>query len=146
MIDFTIETHIGRPAGEVFDYVTDPDRLATWQTSTVSAAKEGGGPVGLGTRMREVHRGPRGREVEQVVEVSEWEPGRTFALRIVEGPLPIHLRVTLEEVDGGTLMRFRPHGQPRGAMRIAQPLLRRVLRRQFTRDCERLAEVLAPAA
>jgi uncharacterized protein YndB with AHSA1/START domain len=37
MIDFTIETEIERPPAEVFAYVTDPTKLATWQTNTVSA-------------------------------------------------------------------------------------------------------------
>ena len=38
MIDFTIDTQIARPVGDVFAYVTDPDKLATWQTNTVSAS------------------------------------------------------------------------------------------------------------
>ena len=29
MIDFTVETRIARPVGEVFAYATDPDRLST---------------------------------------------------------------------------------------------------------------------
>ena len=142
MIDFTIETHIERPAGDVFAYVADPANLPAWQGTAVSARQEGSGPVGLGTRIREVHRGPRGKELEQVVEVSEYEPGRAFALRLVEGALPIHLHVTFEDADGATLMRFRPHGQPTGAMRLAQPVLRRVLRRQFAEDCARLRTAL----
>ena len=67
MIDFTIETHIERSAAEVFGHVTDPDKLSTWQTNTVSAVQEGEGPLGLGTRLREVHRAPGGRELESVV-------------------------------------------------------------------------------
>src|SRR5438046_8263122 len=34
---FTIETEIARPPGEVFAYITDPAKLATWQANTVSA-------------------------------------------------------------------------------------------------------------
>ena len=53
MIQFSIETHIERPVGEVFAYATDPDRLATWQTNAVSAVREDDGPLGLGSRLRE---------------------------------------------------------------------------------------------
>jgi uncharacterized protein YndB with AHSA1/START domain len=141
MIEFTIETHIERPADEVFSYVSDPHRLATWQTNTVSAVQEGDGPLGLGTRLREVHRAPGGKELASVVEVSEFEPGRTFALRVVEGT-PIHLRITFEPAERGTLMRFRSHGQLTGAMRLAQPLLQRTLERQFARQCATLKRVL----
>ena len=141
MIDITVESRIMRPVGEVFGYVTDPSKLATWQTNTVSAAQEGDGPVELGTRIREIHRGPGGREAESVVEVSEFEPNRTFALRVVEGT-PIHARITFEELDEGTLMRFRVHGRLGGAMRLLEPLVRRVLRRQFGGYCATLKGVL----
>jgi uncharacterized protein YndB with AHSA1/START domain len=141
MIDFTIETRISRPVDEVFGYVTDPSKLATWQTNTVSAAQEGDGPVGLGTRIREVHRGPGGTEAESIVEVSEYEPNRTFALRVVEGT-PIHARITFGPIGEGTHMRFRVHGELEGGMRLLQPLARRLLRRQFTADCARLKGAL----
>ena len=67
MIDFTLETHLDRSAGEVFDYITDPAQLPNWQTNTISsvprrpdgrrhpAARGPPGtldPVESGTRMR----------------------------------------------------------------------------------------------
>jgi hypothetical protein len=61
---------------------------------------------------------------------------------VVEGSLPVDLDIGLDPVDGGTLMRFRGHGQPTGAMRLAQPLLQRVLRRQFAKHCATLKRVL----
>jgi hypothetical protein len=77
-----------------FVHVSDPDRLATWQTNTVSAIQEGDGPFGLGTRLREIHRTPGGKEVESVVEVSDYQPDRTLGLRVVEGT-PIHVHLTI---------------------------------------------------
>ena len=61
MIDFTIDTRIDRSPTDVFDYVTDPDKLATWQTNTVSAERQDEGPLRIGSRLREVHSGPGGR-------------------------------------------------------------------------------------
>jgi uncharacterized protein YndB with AHSA1/START domain len=141
MIDFTIETQIERPVAHVFTYATDAATLPTWQTSTVSATPEDDKPLQIGSRLREVHRGG-GKEHASLVEVSEYEHNRLFALHIIEGPLPIDARLTFEEVDGGTLLRLRAHGQPTGALRLAQPLLRRTLKRQFTTDCERLKAIL----
>lgn len=141
MIEFMIETEIERPVADVFAYVTDPERLATWQSNTVSAAQEGDGPLGLGTRLREVHRAG-GRELKSLVEVSEYEPDRAFALHVVEGALPVDARITLEPTESGTLMRFGAHGQPTGALRLAQPLLRRTLKRQFAGHCATLKQVL----
>jgi uncharacterized protein YndB with AHSA1/START domain len=141
MIDFTLESHIAQPPAEVFDYVSDPERLATWQTNTVSAVPDG--PMRLGTRLREVHRTPGGKELESVVEVAEFEPGRVFALRVVEGT-PVHLRITLDPAEGGTRLRFRAHGQLTGAMRLLQPVIGRVLRRQFSEQLATLKRVLEP--
>ena len=146
MIDFTIDTEIARPVPEVFAYATDPDKLATWQTNTVSAVPVDGGPLKLGSRMREVHRGPGGKEFESLVEVSEYEPDRTFGLRIVEGSLPVHGRLRFAPAAGGTAMSFDVYGQPTGAMRLLQPLLKRTLKKQFSGYCAELKQVLESAA
>lgn len=142
MIEFTIETEIARSPEDVFAYVADPAKLPTWQTNTVSVEQEGTGPLGLGTRLREVHRAPGGRELSSVVEVSEYEPGRVFALRMLEGPLPIHARILFDPSVRGTRMRFTGHGQPRGPLRLLAPLLARTLRRQFAAHCATLKQVL----
>ncbi|HEX5853947.1 MAG TPA: SRPBCC family protein [Solirubrobacteraceae bacterium] len=142
MIEFTVETEIARPPSEVFAYVADPAKLSTWQTNTVSAVAEDDGPVRLGTRLREVHSAPGGKQMTSLVEVSEYEPDRVFALRMLEGALPIHARITFEPTALGTRVRFTAHGQPSGAMRLGQPLLRLVLKRQFAGYCATLKRVL----
>jgi uncharacterized protein YndB with AHSA1/START domain len=146
MIDFTIETRIDRPVGDVFAYATDPAKLASWQTNTVSVTQQGNGPLGLGTRLNEVHRGPGGKDIATVVEVSEYEPDAVFGLRMVEGALPLHARITFDAAGGGTLLRFRSYGQPTGALRLLQPMLRRTLRRQFSVHCETLKSVMEGGA
>lgn len=85
MIQFTVETEIARSPTEVFAYATAPTKLATWQTNTISAAAEDDQPMRVGTRLREVHRAPGGEQLASLVEVSEYEPGRVFALRMLEG-------------------------------------------------------------
>jgi uncharacterized protein YndB with AHSA1/START domain len=87
MIDFVIEREIARPPGDVFAYIVDPDRLATWQTNRISAVPDG--PIGLGTKIREVHRAPGGKRIATVVEVVEYEPDRLFGMRIIKG-LRVH--------------------------------------------------------
>ena len=74
--------------------------------------------------------------------MSEYDPGRVFALEVVEGT-PVHLRIALDPADDGRHMRFRGFGELFGAMRLMQPLLRRVLKRQFTQQLATLKHVLA---
>ena len=144
MIDFTVDTEIKRPVHHVFVYSTDPERLPTWQSNTVSSEPEGDGPVGLGTRLREVHRGPGGKEFASLVEVTEYEPDRVFALHVVEGT-PVDARITYEPTEGGTRLRFRAFGKLTGPMRLAEPLIGRMLRRQFTEQVATLKRVLEEA-
>ena len=99
--------------------------------------QEGDGPLGRGTRLREVHRAG-GKDHASLVEVSGYEPDRTFALHAVEGALPVDARMTFEPAGAGTLMRFRAHGHATGALRLAEPLLRRTLKRQFAGHCATL--------
>ena len=147
MIDFTVETQIARPVHDVFAYATDPEYLATWQTNTVSATREDDGPYGVGSRLREVHRAPGGKELESIVEVVEYAPDRVFALEVKEGT-PIHAHFTFDPAEGGTRMRFRAHGKLSGPTRIIEPLLGRMLRKQFTEQVATLKQVLerTPAA
>ncbi len=144
MIDFTVETQIARPVHDVFAYAIDPDRLATWQTNTVSAERLDDGPYGVGSRLREVHRAPGGKELASVVEVVEFVPDRVFALAVREGT-PIHAHMTFDPADGGTRMRFRAHGRLTGAMRLLEPLIGRTLRKQFTQQVATLKRVLEEA-
>jgi uncharacterized protein YndB with AHSA1/START domain len=142
MIDFTIETEIARPPEQVFAYVTDPAKLPTWQTNTISAVPDPDGPLRLGSRIREVHRGPRGTELASLVEVSELEPNRALALRMIEGSLPVDARITFDPSEHGTRMRFSVHGEPSGPLRFLQPLMRAALKRQFREHCAALKRVL----
>ncbi len=99
-------------------------------------------PLGLGTRVREVHRAPGGKQLASLVEVSEYEPDRLFALRVLQGSLAIHARITLDRTDLGTRLQLDAHGQPSGLIRLVQPVLRRTLRRQFAGYCTTLKQVL----
>jgi uncharacterized protein YndB with AHSA1/START domain len=142
MVDFTIDTRIERPPADVFAYVTDPAKLATWQTNTVVAERiDGDGPLRSGARLREVHRAPGGKELESIVEVSAYEPDSRFGLHVVEGT-PIDLDMTFAPAGGGTHVIFRAYGRLTGAMRFAQPLLGVVLKRQFSSQLETLKRVL----
>jgi uncharacterized protein YndB with AHSA1/START domain len=146
MIEFTIEAEIARPPAAVFAFATDPALLPRWQTNTVSAVPEPEGPLRVGSRIREVHRAPGGKEMESVVEVEELKPGRVFALRMVEGALPLDARLTFESVGSGTRLHFRVHGQLTGAVRFAEPLLRSALKRQFRQNCAELKRQLERGA
>jgi hypothetical protein len=97
--------------------------------------------MGLGTKIREVHSAPGGKQIETLVEVVEYEPDRAFGMRIIEG-IPVHGKITLEPSDAGTHFCFRVYSQPTGMMRMAQPIMGAILKWQFNRHCNNLKTVL----
>jgi uncharacterized protein YndB with AHSA1/START domain len=122
---------VGRPPDEVFRYMTDPANLAAWQTSKVSVEPLSDGPPRQGYRIKE--RTKVGlRQWDQVVEFTEFEPGRAFSTHIVEGAMPVDGRWTFEEDGaGGTRVRIVAEGPVTGPMRLLEPLLRRGVARSF---------------
>jgi uncharacterized protein YndB with AHSA1/START domain len=138
---FAIETPIAKPPAEVFDVVTDLDRLHEWQPMVVDVQQLDSGPLRTGTRLREV-REVRGRRLEQTVEVAAHEPGRRFGLRVLEGPLPVDGELHFEPDGDGTRLRLVATGRPQGAQRLLSPLLRAGIRREFRKQYAALREVV----
>jgi uncharacterized protein YndB with AHSA1/START domain len=141
MIEFSVEAEIARSVPEVFAYVTDPAKLPTWQEHTISLTREDDGPLGVGSRLREVHQ-VGDEQIESVVEVTEFEPDRAFAVTMVDGPLPLDARVTFAPSAIGTLLCFEGRGEPNGAMKLASPLLGRTLKGHFAKHSKLLKDVL----
>ena len=122
---------VNRDPEVVFDYLTNPSKLAEWQTSKTSVEQLTDGPPRLGMRVRERTKPPRGKEFEQVVEFTEFDRPRRVHAHVVEGPYPIDGRWSFEPDGAGTRVRFAAEGELRGALRVVQPLLMRLMAKQF---------------
>jgi carbon monoxide dehydrogenase subunit G len=122
---------VGRPPAEVFAYMTDPASLVSWQPSKVSVEPLTEGPPRRGFRVKERTRIGL-REWDQVVEFTEFEPGRALTTHIVEGSVPVDGRWTLEDDGaGGTRAHFVAEGRLTGPMRLVEPLVQRGVARSF---------------
>jgi uncharacterized protein YndB with AHSA1/START domain len=126
MIRITDEFSVARPPEDVFAYMVDPENLAKWQTIKTVVTPLTEGPPRRGYRVREGNRiGPR--RWEQVVEFTEFEPGRAFAVRVIEGPSSGG-RWVLEPDGAGTRVRFSAEFE---APRALAPMLKSITKRQF---------------
>lgn len=111
---------IARAPEDVFAYMTDPAKLASWQDAQ-DVEQLTPGPVGRGTRFREVHK-VMGRARTELTEVVTFDPGRQFAIRVLDGP-PVDGRWDFEAIDEGTRLMFTPTVRlPRG-LRPLQPVV-----------------------
>jgi uncharacterized protein YndB with AHSA1/START domain len=115
----------------VFDYMTDPSNLASWQTSKTLVEPLTEGPTRMGSRVCERTKPRGGKEFEQVVEFTEFDrPGR-FHVHIVEGPYPVDGEWTLEPEGHVTQVTFVADGELSGRMRFLEPIVKRLMAREF---------------
>jgi uncharacterized protein YndB with AHSA1/START domain len=142
---FEQELSIRRPPEDVFDYVTDPAKLASWQTSKTFVEPLTEGPSRLGTRIRERTKPPGAKEFEQIVEFTEFDRPNRLHVHIVEGPQPVDGAWTFTPEGDGTRVRCVVEGDLRGPMRFLAPIVRRAMAHQFREYHENLRKNLESA-
>ena len=130
---------IARSPHEVFAYITNPAKLATWQDAE-EITKLTTGPVAAGTRFREVHKAFGRRRVE-MTEVVVFEPARRLDISVVQGP-PVDGRWDFEAIADGTRLRFTPTVRLPRALRRLQPLVTFTTVLAFARFHRRLKRAL----
>jgi hypothetical protein len=139
MLVFGHRIDIARSPEDVFAYVTDVTKLGTWQDAT-EVEQLTPGPVGPGTRFREVHVA-LGRRREEVTEVVTFDPARRFEIRVVDGP-PVDGRWDFEPAGGGTRLTVTPSVRLPRALRPLEPLVALATAVVFARFHRRLKRAL----
>jgi uncharacterized protein YndB with AHSA1/START domain len=130
---------INRPPADVFRYLTDVEKAPEWQASALEVSPEG--EIGVGARIREI-RNFLGRRAESTLEVTEYEPGRRFSLRVVSGPLPFEVRHALAPDGEGTRLDWVAETDTSRFPKLAVRMMAGTAERQFKADLERLKRVL----
>jgi carbon monoxide dehydrogenase subunit G len=136
-IELTVE--IARPPEDVFELLSDIERLSEWQASAVEAHTNG--PLAEGSRVAEKRR-LLGREVDTELEVIAFEPPRRLTLRSLGGPVNFTVDHELVARGGGTQLRFLAEARPGGLLRLTEPVLARTAEQEFHRDFDRLKALL----
>jgi uncharacterized membrane protein len=134
---------IGRPAQEVFAYVSDLARHPEWQDKLLDATVEGEGPIRVGTRVKQTRRVGRGTRTF-TLEVTEHDPPNRLAFQGIDGPVRPQGKITFEPLDGGERTRYSAQldfdGHGLGV--LLAPLVRRDARRQLPASLQRLKQRL----
>lgn len=135
---------IARPSEEVFSYLTDAARLSEWQESLVSAHLEGDGPVARGSRYVTVRR-VGGRDRPMTMEMTEFDPPRSWTVRGIDGPVRGIVRGTVEPLSDGARSRvtIELDFEGRGIGLLLVPLVvRRQARDELPGATRKLKELL----
>jgi len=136
-IELTFE--IARTPEDVFELLSDIERLPEWQASAVEAQAER--PLGEGSRVREKRR-LLGREVDTELEVVAYEPPQRLTLRSLGGPVDFTVEHELAAQGGGTQLKVVAEAEPGGLLKLTEPVLARKAEQEFRRDFVRLKELL----
>ena len=97
---------IDRRPEDVFAYATDPSRFTEWQEAVVRAELEGTGPQREGSRVSLTRRIGGKRKQTMTSELTEYEPPRRYAFRVVDGPVRALGKGRFEPLDDGSRTRF----------------------------------------
>jgi hypothetical protein len=102
--------------------------------------------MGVGTTARLV-RTDRGRRVEGSMEVTEYQPVRSFTEVSRFGPFTLHARATLAPVaPASTRLELVIDTRARGAIRLLLPLMRGTFRKTMARSLRSIKEQVEATA
>jgi hypothetical protein len=143
-VPISSSVEVGRPAAELFDYVTDPSRFREWQNGVTEGHLQSAGPPSVGDRCLTTRRiGFAERPVTS--EVTHVEPPHSWGVRGIDGPIRAAVDVTVEPLDDDQRSRltitidFTGHG----IGKLLVPLLvRPMARKEMGANVQRLKDRL----
>ena len=145
MIKIEFDVDIERPVEEVFDFLTDTQRLTAWQSLIIDVREDTPGPLAKGSRYTHTAKF-LGRRFDTTVEAVEIVPNERADFQTVTGPFPFRISHTLESTGTGTRLHVLGEGDPGGFFKLAEPLVARAAERQFKNDYTTLKELVEAQA
>jgi carbon monoxide dehydrogenase subunit G len=130
------EVTIERPPEAVFDFLANAENDGRWRSGVLSIERQSG--EGVGTRYRQLVKGPGGRRAKANIEITELEPGRRIGFRTTSGPVRPTGRYELEPSNGGTRVRLTLSAELGGLKRM---LLSNAVGRAMTTEVGALDEL-----
>ncbi len=135
---------IRRPVADVFDLVGNPNDDTTWGGLIVESEQLSAGPLGIGSRFRQVVA-LLGARITMTIEVTDFQPGRLLRYHAAD-PWPIeHLRA-VEPTSDGSQLTFSTDLDVGGKFRLAAPFLGQATRRQMEEDLTQIKALLEGSA
>jgi hypothetical protein len=139
---------IQRPPTEVFRFVATEhfQNHPKWDPAVTSITQTSPGPMGVGTTARLV-RTDRGRRVEGSMEVTEYQPVRSFTEVSRFGPFTLHARATLAPVaPSSTRLELVIDTRARGVIRLLLPLMKGTFRKTMARSLRSIKQQVEATA
>lgn len=121
---------IDRPIEKVFAFVTDTNKVPLWMP-VHDLRQTSGGSMGVGSTFAQSGE-LFGQRFEGVIQVTEYDPPRVFAFKVVQGPFPLTNRITFVPLDNQrTDIALVLDMEPGNALKLAGPFLTPVVKKQL---------------
>lgn len=134
---FTEHADVATPPAETFDYVTDQEQVAAWNEHVQSVEVVGGGPVGVGSQLRQ-HRRRGDREFALTFRVTEHDPPRRHAVEGTVFGLETTMAFDIEPRPAGSRVTMSATVRGRGPRRLLAPVVTREMRKSSVAALEAL--------
>ncbi len=129
---------VDAPPADVWAVVSDLSTHTEWRPALLEFRQVSDGPLGVGSRIREVVRWRRSELVLDDV-VTALEPERRFALTGSSTSVEFDLELRLEPTDAGTRVTMDWPLRPRSLLlKVAAPFLGRAMRAATAEELEHL--------
>jgi uncharacterized protein YndB with AHSA1/START domain len=142
-MDLLFSTEIARPVDRVFAFLADMrNHPQEEETKVLRVDKTTSGPIGVGTRFREIVQMLPLVRVEMISEVTTYEPGERVAFTWRGGGMEGVLALSFRDQNGGTHLTLQETITPQGLMKLGGPLIHRSFTDTLQRRLEGLKTVL----
>ncbi len=134
MIQVECSTQVAAPREEVFAYLTDVDKLPSWQSGVTETTRITPGPVGVGTQFRQKARvGPW--KLDVLCTVTDVKTNERYAFQARStGPIDCDVAFDLQPVAGGTRLTVNGRARIKGVWRLLSPMLGMGLRKETRQE------------
>jgi len=119
------EVEINRPPDAVFAFLADAQNDVKWRPGVLEITRVSGS--GVGTRYRQVVKGPGGRRVSADVEITELEPNRLIGFRATSGPVRPHGFYRITPDGEGTRVGFELEAELSGFKRLLSTMVQKTM-------------------
>jgi uncharacterized protein YndB with AHSA1/START domain len=140
---FSHTVEIARPPADVFPWLLEADKVPRWTGHLERYERLDDGPLGRGSRVRQVLE-VSGRRIDVQLEITAYDPPHGADTRFQSNGIDIISHYRLEANGAGTRLTQALEAKPTSlSARMIVPIVQPRLEQKLTEDLERLRETLS---
>ena len=133
---------INQPVEKVFAYVISVENHTAWQAGIAEARVTPSGPVGLGSTYIYTTQ-VMGRRIESQMQVSAFEPNKTWAVKTVGVPNSVETVYLFEPAGSATQLTISMNMPPGAYPAMAENMIKQQMQKSLQEQGERIKRLVS---